>query len=77
MRGTANPAPKFGPRETRVVDLLLEGCNNNEIAEQLKMAKRTVKAHMNRLFLRYNLNKYTGIKRVKLATTIYRERNPE
>ena len=44
---------RLGPREEQVVELLLQGCDNAEIASQLKMARRTVKAHFNRLFLRY------------------------
>src|SRR5580658_2069092 len=61
---------RLGPREKQIVDLLLQGCDNAEIAKQLKMARRTVKAHFNRLFLRFGIN--DGIKRVKLATLLYR-----
>ena len=43
---------RLGPREQQIVELLLQGCDNAEIASQLKMARRTVKAHFNRLFLR-------------------------
>ena len=35
------------PREQQVVELLLQGCDNAEIASQLKMALRTVKMHFN------------------------------
>ena len=61
---------RLGPREQQIVELLLQGCDNAEIATQLKMARRTVKAHFNRLFLRFGIN--GGIKRVKLATLLYR-----
>src|SRR6266568_4217297 len=61
---------RLGPREQQIADLLLEGCDNDEIARQLKMARRTVKAHFNRLFLRFGIK--DGIKRVKLATLLYR-----
>lgn len=61
---------RLGPREEQIVDLLLQGCDNSEIARQLKMAPRTVKAHFNRLFLRFGIR--GGIKRVKLATLLYR-----
>jgi regulatory LuxR family protein len=60
----------LGPREQQIADLLLQGCDNDEIARQLKMARRTVKAHFNRLFLRFGIT--NGIKRVKLATLLYR-----
>src|ERR1700730_5665498 len=61
---------RLGPRERQITELLLQGCDNTEIAKQLKMARRTVKAHFNRLFLRFGIN--NGIKRVKLATLLYR-----
>jgi DNA-binding NarL/FixJ family response regulator len=61
----------LGPREQQVVELLLQGCDNAEIASQLKMARRTVKAHFNRLFLRFGIR--DGVKRVKLATLLYRK----
>src|SRR6478609_2326582 len=60
---------RLGPREQQIVELLLQGCENSEIARQLKMARRTVKAHFNRLFLRFGIS--GGIKRVKLATLLY------
>src|ERR1700685_4532564 len=61
---------RLGPRERQITELLLQGCDNAEIAKQLKMARRTVKAHFNRLFLRFGIS--GGIKRVKLATLTYR-----
>jgi len=45
----------MGARERQIADLLLQGCDNGEIAGQLKMARRTVKAHFNRLFLRFGI----------------------
>jgi regulatory LuxR family protein len=60
----------LAPREQQIAELLLQGCDNAEIAKQLKMARRTVKAHFNRLFLRFGIR--NGIKRVKLATLLYR-----
>src|SRR5580698_1903568 len=68
--GMAQESVRLGPREEQVVELLLQGCDNAEIASQLKMARRTVKAHFNRLFLRFGIT--DGIKRVKLATLLYR-----
>jgi len=61
---------RLSPREQQVVELLLQGCDNAEIGTQLTMARRTVKAHFNRLFLRFGIT--SGIKRVKLATLLYR-----
>src|SRR2546427_8945005 len=61
---------RLGPREQQITELVLQGCDNSEIAGQLQMARRTVKAHFNRLFMRFGIT--GGIKRVKVATMIYR-----
>ena len=61
---------QVGHREQQIIDLLLQGCDNSEIARDLHIAERTVKAHFNRLFLRFGIK--NGIKRVKLATMLYR-----
>jgi DNA-binding NarL/FixJ family response regulator len=61
---------QVGQREQQIIDLLLQGCDNSEIARDLHIAERTVKAHFNRLFLRFGIK--GGIKRVKLATMLYR-----
>jgi DNA-binding NarL/FixJ family response regulator len=58
------------PRQRQIVELLMQGCDNAEIARQLNIALRTVKAHLNRLFLQFGIT--GGIKRVKLATLLYR-----
>jgi len=71
--GMKEQTVRLGPREQQIVELLLQGCDNAEIASQLKMARRTVKAHFNRLFLRFGIN--GGIKRVKLATLLYRRQS--
>ncbi len=57
-------------RSSQIVALLLQGCDNPEIARQLNIACRTVKAHFNRLFRRFEIT--SGSKRVKLATLLYR-----
>jgi len=58
------------PRDRQIIELLLQGCDNSEIARDLNIAERTVKAHFNRLFVRFGIK--GGIKRVKLATLLYR-----
>ena len=60
---------QMGTRERQIVDLLLQGCDNSEIARDLNIAERTVKAYFNRLFVRFEIK--GGIKRVKLATLLY------
>jgi DNA-binding NarL/FixJ family response regulator len=69
---TARRTLRLTRREQQIVNLLLEGRDNAEIAGQLRIAHRTVKAYFNRLFLRFGIT--SGIKRVKLATFMYRSR---
>lgn len=57
------------PRERQVADLLLTGASNRDIAKELKISPRTVKAHLYHLRLRYQARN-----RVKLAIVLYRER---
>ena len=61
---------RMNDRDQQVGELLLQGCNNVEIAKQLNIALRTVKAHVTRLFILFGVT--TGIKRVKLAVILYR-----
>jgi DNA-binding NarL/FixJ family response regulator len=70
-----NQPNSLGPRERQIIELLLLGCDNAEIARELKMAPRTVKAHFNRLYLRFGIS--DGIKRVKLATLMYRRQTSQ
>ena len=63
-------AVRLCPRQRQIVALLLQGCDNPEIARQLNMAQRTVKEHLKRLFLGFGIT--DGVKRVKLATLLYR-----
>jgi DNA-binding NarL/FixJ family response regulator len=62
--------PRLTPREKQIVDLLLAGCGNAEIAKELKITPHTVKLHFNRIFLRFGI--CDGFKRVKLAVMMYR-----
>lgn len=62
-------AIKVTPRDAQVLNLLVQGCSNKEIAEQLHISPRTVKQHLRTLFLRAGITQ--GRKRVKLATAIF------
>jgi len=42
---------KITPRDEQVLQLLMQGCSNNEIAAQLNISPRTVKQHLRTLFL--------------------------
>ncbi|HEX6823362.1 MAG TPA: helix-turn-helix transcriptional regulator [Candidatus Sulfotelmatobacter sp.] len=60
---------KVTPRDNEVLNLLLQGCSNKEIAGQLKISPRTVKQHLRTLFLRAGIRE--GRKRVKLAIALF------
>jgi DNA-binding NarL/FixJ family response regulator len=60
---------KVTPRDQEVLDLLVQGCSNKEIAGQLSISPRTVKQHLRTLFLRAGIRE--GRKRVRLATAAF------
>lgn len=60
---------KITPRDHQVLQLLMQGCSNKEIASQLAISPRTVKQHLRTLFLRAGIR--DGRKRVKLATAMF------
>jgi DNA-binding NarL/FixJ family response regulator len=64
-------AIKITPRDGQVLQLLVQGCSNKEIAAQLHISPRTVKQHLRTLFLRAGITQ--GRKRVKLATALYQK----
>jgi DNA-binding NarL/FixJ family response regulator len=66
---------KITARDQQVLQLLLEGCSNKEIAAQLRISPRTVKQHLRTLFLRAGIR--DGRKRVKLATALFQKEKME
>ena len=60
---------KVTPRDQEVLDLLVQGCSNKEIAGQLSISPRTVKQHLRTLFLRAGIRE--GRKQVRLATAAF------
>ena len=60
---------KVTPRDRQVLNLLVQGCSNKEIAGQLQISPRTVKQHLRTLFLRAGIRE--GRKRVKLAIAMF------
>jgi len=55
-------------RDEEILQLLLQGCSNKEIAGELNISPRTVKQHLRSLFQRAGI--HGGRKRVKLATAL-------
>ncbi len=50
------PFDALSPREQQVLDLLVEGKTNGEIASALDIRQNTVKNHIARIFDKYNVN---------------------
>jgi DNA-binding NarL/FixJ family response regulator len=46
---------KLSPRELEVLDLLVEGKTNKEIAEQLYISDKTVKIHVNKIYKKFKV----------------------
>jgi DNA-binding NarL/FixJ family response regulator len=65
---------KVTPRDQQVLNLLVQGCSNKEIAGQLNISPRTVKQHLRTLFLRAGIR--DGRKRVKLAIAMFSKEEP-
>ena len=60
---------KITRRDHEVLQLLVAGCSNKEIAAELNISPRTVKQHLRTLFLRAGIRQ--GRKRVILATAVF------
>jgi DNA-binding NarL/FixJ family response regulator len=67
----AAPLIILGRREQQVADLILTGASNADVAQELGMAVRTVKAHLNKTYMRYGIT--TGSKRVKLVAILHED----
>lgn len=69
-----SPRMELTQRQREVMDLLVTGMSNREIAEQLGMALRTVKAHLKFAALQ---NGYKKVSRVELLRAYRQSFNPE
>jgi DNA-binding NarL/FixJ family response regulator len=62
-------------RQAEIAALLLQGCENPEIARQLGMKLRSVKHRFTQMFKQYHIE--GGVKRVKLAMLLYRRQREQ
>ncbi len=49
------------PRETTIIDCIMLGMSNRDIARQLMLAEVTVKKNISRIFRKYNVHSRTGL----------------
>ncbi len=47
--------PQLSGRETQIVNLVVQGCSNKEIAEKLSIARQTVNNHTHKIFRKLNI----------------------
>lgn len=60
-RGVEPDAPDLTPRQRQVLELLVTGCTNKEIAAKLGIQLNTVKNHVARLYAIYGVNNRTEL----------------
>ena len=60
----------YTDREKAVMELLLQGMSNTEMAKELNIGVRTVKQYLHVLYIKFGIE--TGIKRVKLTAILYK-----
>lgn len=53
-------APELSPRQRRVLELLVQGMSNKEIAREMNLGVGTVKVHMTALFTKLNVSNRTS-----------------
>jgi len=56
------------PRERQVVQLLIDGCSNDDIAERLRLRPQTVKNQLTRIYTKAGVST-----RVQLAVAVLRQ----
>ncbi|WP_019877539.1 helix-turn-helix transcriptional regulator [Sporichthya polymorpha] len=68
VRALREPPPELTPRETEVLELIVAGASNREIAARLVVGEGTVKTHVKRIFAKLgNLNRAQVIARYAAA----------
>jgi DNA-binding CsgD family transcriptional regulator len=55
QRSTRDMSPSFTGREREIVDLLMEGMSNRQIAQSLGIAEATVKKHLHHVYRKFGV----------------------
>jgi DNA-binding NarL/FixJ family response regulator len=67
------PSPHLTGRERQVLDLILTACSNREIARQLGIEERTVKAHVGRLMRKTGVDNRIELSMRALSHTLFQD----
>ena len=71
---------RLTPREREVADLIVHGCNNQEIADRLQIALNTVKGHVHKVLAKLAVNsrlEVAALSRVGVASALAPRRGAE
>ena len=49
------------PKEKNIIYLVCEGLSNKEIADKLNISEQTVKAHLHKIFKKFNISSRTQL----------------
>jgi LuxR family transcriptional regulator, positive regulator of biofilm formation len=55
-------------REQEIIECILQGLSNNEIARRLTLSPHTVKAHLNRIFRKFNITSRSKLMAVAMRS---------
>ena len=64
----------FTKREKEILDFVLEGCKNREIAEKLNIAERTVEFHKQNIYLKLDVNNLVDLYKAAQRHNLLSER---
>jgi len=76
LHGTDNTRPatavvKLSNKESQIVELVVEGFKNSEIASRLFLSEQTIKSHLGRIFRKMQVKN-----RSQLVSMIFKKRHP-
>jgi DNA-binding NarL/FixJ family response regulator len=60
----------LSPRQLRIVEAIVAGCSNKEIARDLRLSERTVKYHLTRIFSRFGVSDRMELARFSLKNSL-------
>ncbi len=63
----------LSPQQRRIVEAIVSGCSNKEIARDLSLSERTVKYHLTRIFSKLGVSGRMELARFSLKNKIIRE----
>ena len=63
----------LSPHQLQIVEAIVAGCSNREIAQNLSLSERTVKYHLTRIFSKFGVSGRMELARFSLKNNLIRE----